>query len=76
LIDPSVLRAAKENQFEFIQISMPLPPLKPMAQSWRGVGITEAQVRPLVAPVPPQSESPHAVIDPSALRAAKAYLVE
>jgi hypothetical protein len=38
-------------------MSMPLPPLKPMAQSRRG-------------------ELPHATIDPSALRAAKACLVE
>jgi hypothetical protein len=28
------------------------------------------------APLPPQSELPHAVIEPSALRAAKAYPVE
>jgi hypothetical protein len=28
------------------------------------------------APVPPKLEEPHAVIDPSALRAAKAYSVE
>jgi hypothetical protein len=28
------------------------------------------------APVPPRSELPHAVIEPSALRAAKAYQVE
>jgi hypothetical protein len=28
------------------------------------------------APVPPEFESPHAVIEPSALRAAKAYPVE
>jgi hypothetical protein len=28
------------------------------------------------APVPPVPESPHAVIDPSALRAAKAHAVE
>ncbi|VVM24540.1 hypothetical protein BSPWISOXPB_4558 [uncultured Gammaproteobacteria bacterium] len=29
----------------FIQMGMPLPPLKPMAQSRRGV-VLEAQVRP------------------------------
>jgi vacuolar-type H+-ATPase subunit F/Vma7 len=69
----------------FIQLGMPLPPLKPMAQSRRGVTqMLEAQVHPLVvaiplpegAPVPPASESPHAVIEPSALRAAKAPSVE
>jgi hypothetical protein len=51
----------------FIQIGMPLPPLKLMGQSRRGVmGLLEVQVSLL----------PHAVIDPSALRAAKAYEVE
>jgi hypothetical protein len=35
----------------------------------------EAQVRPLVM-VPPIDEEPHAVIEPSALRAAKANAVE
>jgi hypothetical protein len=69
----------------FIQIIMPLPPLKPMAQSRRGVTqIMEAQMHPLTVAIPrsvgafepPSYESPHAVIEPSALRAAKAYLVE
>jgi hypothetical protein len=46
---------------KFIQLSMPLLPLKPMVQSRRG---------------PPLPERPHAVIEPSALRAAKADLVE
>jgi hypothetical protein len=46
---------------KFIQLSMPLPPLKPMDQSRRGVTqVLEAQVRPLA----------------SALRAAKALAVE
>jgi hypothetical protein len=37
----------------------------------------EAQVNLMVmAPEPPESELPHAVIDPSALRAAKANPVE
>jgi hypothetical protein len=44
----------------FIQLGLPLPPLNPM------VG----------APAPPESESPHAVIEPSVLRAAKAFPVE
>jgi hypothetical protein len=52
----------------FIQMDMPLLPLKPMAQSRRGV-VLEAQVRPSL-------ELPHATIDPSALRAAKAAEVE
>jgi hypothetical protein len=54
----------------FIQMDMPLPHLRLMAQSQRGV----AQVYPLSvgAPVPPEYELPHAVIDPSALMAAKA----
>jgi hypothetical protein len=72
----------------FIQIGIPLPSLKPMAQSRRGAHrVMKAQVHPLEplsegAPVPsspdvpPQSEAPHAVIDPSALRAAKAYPFE
>jgi hypothetical protein len=60
----------------FIQMSGSSPPLKPMAQSRRGViRIMKDQVHQ-GAPVPPQSESPHAVIDPSALRAAKARPVE
>jgi hypothetical protein len=51
----------------FIQLGMPLPPLKPMAQSRRGVDwIVEAQAHPL----------PHDAIDPSALRAAKALSFE
>jgi hypothetical protein len=63
----------------FIQLRLPLPPLKPMGQSRRGViRMMEAQAHPLIegAPVPPESELPHAVIDPSALRAAKADPVE
>jgi hypothetical protein len=57
----------------FIQLRMPSPPLKPMDQLRRGViQVMEAQVNlkslPEGAPEPP----PHAVIDPSALRAAKA----
>jgi hypothetical protein len=51
---------------KFIQIIMPLPPLKLMGQSRRGV-VLEVQVRPLIA---------HAVIDPSALRAAKVFQFE
>jgi hypothetical protein len=51
----------------FIQMGGPSPPLKPMDQSRHGViQSMEAQ----------ESESPHAVIDPSVLRAAKAYAVE
>jgi hypothetical protein len=45
----------------FIQMSVPLPPLKLMAQSQHPVRV-----------VPP----PHAAIEPSALRAAKAKLFE
>jgi hypothetical protein len=60
----------------FIQLMAPLLPLKPMAQSRRGgIQILEAQV-PEGAPVPPVSELPHAVIEPSALRAAKEPSVE
>jgi hypothetical protein len=52
-----------------------------MVQSRRGaVQILEAQVHPLVlaegAPAPPESESPHAVIEPLVLRVAKANPVE
>jgi hypothetical protein len=37
----------------FIQIGVPLPPLKPMAQSRRGVvRILEAQVHPMVMAIP------------------------
>ncbi|VVH64131.1 hypothetical protein BSPLISOX_447 [uncultured Gammaproteobacteria bacterium] len=36
----------------FIQLSMPLPPLKPMAQSRRGVVVLEAQVRLLIVAIP------------------------
>jgi hypothetical protein len=41
-------------------------------------GYTKIYSTPLSegAPVPPYLEPPHAVIEPSALRAAKAYLVE
>jgi hypothetical protein len=56
----------------FIQLGMPSPPLKPMGQSRRGVlQVLEAQ-----ASVSPELEAPHALIDPSALRAAKANSVE
>jgi hypothetical protein len=50
----------------FIQMDTPLPPLKLMAQS--------RLVYPLSvgAPVLPEYEPPHVVIEPSALRAAKA----
>jgi hypothetical protein len=55
----------------FIQMGLPLPLLKTMAQSKRGVTqILEVQTHP------PLLKSPHAVIEPSALRAAKAELVE
>jgi hypothetical protein len=58
-----------------------------MVQSRRGVTqILEAQAHLLAVaiprfiqmglPLPPESESPHAVIEPSALRAAKALAVE
>jgi hypothetical protein len=50
---------------------MPLSLLKLMGRSRRGVKIMEAQVRH-----PPRLESPHAVIDPSALMTAKADAVE
>jgi hypothetical protein len=37
----------------FIQMSMPLPPLKPMDQSRRGViQVMEAQVHPMVMAIP------------------------
>jgi hypothetical protein len=45
----------------FIQIIKPLLPLKPLSEG---------------APEPPYFELPHAVIEPSALRAAKAYPFE
>jgi hypothetical protein len=62
----------------FIQLRLPLPPLKPMDQSRRGVSrIGEAQAHPLImaiprslsegALVPPAQLAPHAVIDPSSL---------
>jgi hypothetical protein len=73
----------------FIHLSMPLPLLKLMVQSRGGVPqMLEAQVRPLTvaiprfihlsvgAPVPPAYELPHAVIEPSTLRAAKACAAE
>jgi hypothetical protein len=51
VIDPSALTAAKA--YTFIQLMVPLPPLKPTAQSWRGVlPILEAQVLPPVAAIP------------------------
>jgi hypothetical protein len=85
LIEPLALRTAKAPAIpRFIQIGPPLPPLKLMAQSRRGVvRMLEAQVHPLVkailtvgASLPPLSESPHALIEPSALRAAKALSLE
>jgi hypothetical protein len=69
LIDPSVLRAAKAlapllaSIPRFIQLRMPLPPLKLMGQSRRGVTQTK-------------EDQIHALIDPSALVAAKAYADE
>jgi hypothetical protein len=54
----------------FIQLVVPLPPLKPMGQSRRGATQIEgAQVRLLVVAI-------HTLIDPSALRAVKAFIVE
>jgi hypothetical protein len=50
----------------FIQLSMPLLPLKPTGQLQRGVIRIGA----------PLFMSPHVVIEPSALRAAKAYAFE
>jgi hypothetical protein len=50
----------------FIQLTIPLPLLRPMAQSRRGV--------PVGAFVLSAFGEPHAAIEPSALRAAKAYL--
>jgi hypothetical protein len=52
---------------------MPLPPLRLTVQSRRGVIqiVGALDVFP-----PPVNESPHAVIEPSALRAAKEYAVE
>jgi hypothetical protein len=64
---------------------MPLPPLKLMDQSRRGVmRVLEVQVHPPVMAtlaidagiVPPLFDSPHAVIEPSALTATKAKLFE
>jgi hypothetical protein len=59
VIDPSALRAAKAPEAQahplimaiprFIQLRLPLPPLKPMDQSRRGViHVWEAQVHPLI----------------------------
>jgi hypothetical protein len=48
----------------FIQMIMPLLPLKPMAQSRSG------------AFAPPEYALPHPLIEPSVLRAAKALVVE
>jgi hypothetical protein len=60
----------------FIQLNMLLLLLKPMGQSRRGVPhMLEARL-PEGAPVPPEPELPHALIDPSALRAAKVLKVE
>jgi hypothetical protein len=57
VIEPSALRAAKAPLLvvailRFIQLVVPLPPLKPMAQSRRGViQILEVQVHPLGAAI-------------------------
>jgi hypothetical protein len=58
----------------FIQLRLPSPPLKPMDQSRRGViqGM-EAQAHPLIMAIPRFIQL---VVDPSALRAAKAIAVE
>jgi hypothetical protein len=58
---------------KFIQTVAPLLPLKPMDQSKCGVTQTEEATG---APAPPVDALPHALIDPSVLRAAKAYAVE
>jgi hypothetical protein len=51
MIDPSDLRVAKAERF--IQLGLPLLPLKPMVQSRRGVTqILEVQVHPLVLATP------------------------
>jgi hypothetical protein len=61
----------------FIQLRVPLLPLKPMGQSRRGVTqIMEAQVHPLLAlsegASAPTEPLPHVAIVPSALMTAKA----
>jgi L-fucose mutarotase/ribose pyranase (RbsD/FucU family) len=80
-----------EAILRFIQLRKLLPPLKPMAQSRRGVvQMPEAQVHPLVVailrfiqmdmhlpPLKPMAQSRcHALIEPLALRVAKAYAFE
>jgi hypothetical protein len=53
VIEPSALRAAKAVLPRFIQLMTPLPPLKPMAQSRRGViRVMEAQGHPLIVAIP------------------------
>jgi hypothetical protein len=89
MIEPSALRAQSQRGVvrvtevqahplimaipRFIQLRLPLPPLKPMAQSRRGV-IRMREV--LYLHLSTLKLLAHAVIDPSALRAAKAYPAE
>jgi hypothetical protein len=64
----------------FIQIDMPLPPLKPMAQSRCGViQILEVKMHLMVRAIPRSIQllvPSHTLIEPLALRAAKALSVE
>jgi hypothetical protein len=64
----------------FIQLSLLLPPLmKLMGQSRRGVSQALEAQRPLVMATPKFIQlfwAPHAAIEPSVLRAAKANIVE
>jgi hypothetical protein len=57
---------------------LPLALLSPMAQSGHGVTQIMEAHKPLSvgAFAPPEFESPHALIEPSALRVAKALSVE
>jgi hypothetical protein len=57
---------------------MPLLPLKPMAQSRRGLTqVLDAKEHPLAKTIPGlEFGLPHALIEPLALRAAKALSVE
>jgi hypothetical protein len=64
MIEPSQTHSLTKAISKFIQMQLPLPLLKPTVQSRCGVVVQKL------------SKLPHDVIEPSALRAAKALSVE
>jgi hypothetical protein len=85
VIEPSALRAAKASKiystwdaFAALKADGSITAWGDSGDGGTGAPSDNGYTKPLSegAPLPPQPELPHATIDPSALRAAKACLVE